>query len=131
MVGLLEFGRRNVAERFEQAAAVVPRDPLEGRELDVLEPLPRPATMDLLRLEQPDHGLCQRVVVRVTGAADRRLDARLGQPLRVPNRQILLKFNRSSQHRTERGCDDDTKKAFGTGRTSETTLARPALGSAA
>jgi len=44
---------------------------------------------------------------------------------------VILKFNRSSQHRTERGCDDDTKKAFGTGRTSETTLARPALGSAA
>jgi hypothetical protein len=41
------------------------------------------------------------------------------------------KFNRSSQHRTEGGCDDHTKKAFGTGRTSETTLARPALGSAA
>ncbi len=41
------------------------------------------------------------------------------------------KFNRSSQHRTERGCDDDTKKAVGTGRPSETTLARPALGSAA
>jgi len=40
-------------------------------------------------------------------------------------------FNRSSQHRSERGCDDDTKNAFGTGRTSETTLARPALGSAA
>src|SRR3989442_6565091 len=59
MVGLLEFGRRNVAERFEQAAAVVPRDPLERREFDVLKPLPRPATMDLLRLEQPDHGLRQ------------------------------------------------------------------------
>jgi transposase InsO family protein len=41
------------------------------------------------------------------------------------------KFNRSSQHRTERGCDDDTKKACGMGRTRETTLARPALGSAA
>jgi signal transduction histidine kinase len=41
------------------------------------------------------------------------------------------KFNRSSHHRTERGCDDDTKKAVGTGRTSETTLARPTLGSAA
>lgn len=41
------------------------------------------------------------------------------------------KFNRSSQHRTERGCDDHTKKAVGTGRTSETTLARPAVGSAA
>src|SRR5207245_276134 len=47
------------------------------------------------------------------------------------DRGVQLKFNRSSQHRTERGCDDDTKKAFGTGRTSETTLARPALGSAA
>jgi hypothetical protein len=44
---------------------------------------------------------------------------------------IVPKFNRSSQHRTERGCDDDTKKAFGTGRTSETMLARPAFGSAA
>jgi putative transposase len=41
------------------------------------------------------------------------------------------KFNRSSQRRTGRGCDDDTKKAFETGRTSETTLARPALGSSA
>ena len=83
MVGLLELGRRNVAERFEQAAAVVPRAPLERSELDVLEPLPRPAPMDLLRLELSDHGLRQRVVVRVTRAADRRLDTRLGQPLRV------------------------------------------------
>jgi hypothetical protein len=43
----------------------------------------------------------------------------------------LPKFNRSSQHRTERGCDDDTKKAFGPGRTSQTALARPTLGWAA
>ncbi len=42
MVGLLELGRRNVAERFEQAAAVEPRDPLQRRELDVLEPLHGP-----------------------------------------------------------------------------------------
>ena len=47
-------------EPFEQAAAVVPRDPLERREPDVLEPHPGPATMDLLGLEQPDHGLGQR-----------------------------------------------------------------------
>jgi transposase InsO family protein len=53
-------------------------------------------------------------------------------PLVHPSdRGVQPKFNRSSQHRTERRCDDDTKKAFGTGRTSETTLARPALGSAA
>jgi len=42
MVCLLELGRRNVAERFEQAVAVVPRDPLERRELDVLEPFHGP-----------------------------------------------------------------------------------------
>ena len=47
------------------------------------------------------------------------------------DRGVQPKFNRSSQHLPERRCDDDTKKAFETGRTSETTLARPALGSAA
>jgi hypothetical protein len=51
--------------------------------------------------------------------------------MRPDDRCALPKFNRSSQHRTERGCDDDTRKAFEPGRTSETTLARPALGSAA
>jgi hypothetical protein len=50
MIGRLELGRGNVPERFEEAAAVVPRDPLERRELDIFEPLPRPATMDLLGL---------------------------------------------------------------------------------
>jgi hypothetical protein len=30
MIGLLELDRRHVAERFEQAALVVPRDPLLG-----------------------------------------------------------------------------------------------------
>jgi hypothetical protein len=53
LVGLLELGRRHVAERFEQAAAVVPRDPLERRELDVLEPLPRSATMISSVLNNP------------------------------------------------------------------------------
>src|SRR5439155_1477375 len=88
--------------------------------------------------------LCSRFAVgwpmseRITD--DLTLDA-LGMALarRRPPRGLLhhsdrgsqLKFNRSSQHRTERGCDDDTKKAFGTGRTSETTLARPPHGPAA
>ena len=61
---------------------------------------------------------------------DRQLDG-AERLIHHSDRGAQPKFNRSSQHRTERGCDDDTKKAFGTGRTSETTLARPALGSAA
>jgi transposase InsO family protein len=40
-------------------------------------------------------------------------------------------FKRLSQHLTGRGCDDDTAAAFGAGRTSQTTLARPPLGAAA
>jgi putative transposase len=88
--------------------------------------------------------LCSRLAVgwamsdRITDALT--LEAlRMALARRQPPRGLLhhsdrgsqAKFNRSSQHPTERGCDDDTKKAFGTVRTSETTLARPALGSAA
>ena len=40
-------------------------------------------------------------------------------------------FKRSSQHLPRGGCDDQTEAAFGTGRTSQTTLARPPLGAAA
>ena len=95
MVGLFELGRRNIAERFEQAAAVVPRDPLERRELDVLEPLPGPPPIDLLRLEQPDPALRQGLVIRVARAAHRPLDARVRQALGIPDRQLLPKFNRA------------------------------------
>jgi putative transposase len=61
---------------------------------------------------------------------DRQLDG-MARLVHHSDRGVQTKFNRSSQHRTERGCDDDTKKAFGTGGASETTLARPALSSAA
>jgi hypothetical protein len=40
MIGLLELGRGHIPERCEQAAAVVPRDTLEGRELDIPRALP-------------------------------------------------------------------------------------------
>jgi putative transposase len=44
------------------------------------------------------------------------------------DRGVQRRFNRSSQHRTERGCDDYTEAAFATGRTSQTVFARPTLG---
>jgi len=47
------------------------------------------------------------------------------------NTYSVLKFNRSLQHRTGKGCDDDTETAVGAGRTRQTTLARPPLGAAA
>ncbi len=44
---------------------------------------------DHLRLEQPDDRLGQRVIVRVTDAADRRRNTRFRQTLRVANGQVL------------------------------------------
>jgi hypothetical protein len=66
-----------------------PRHALENRELDVLETSPRPPAPDHLRLEEPDHGLRQGVVVGIPLATHRRLDPGLGQPLGVANRQVL------------------------------------------
>ena len=89
MILLLVLGRGQVPQRFQQALRVEPGDPLERRELDVVEAAPGPGLANDLRLEQPDHRLGERVVVRVAAAADRGLDARLRQPLGVPNRQVL------------------------------------------
>jgi hypothetical protein len=47
-----------------------PVDPFQGRQLDVIEPLPGPVAADQLGLEQPDVGLGQGVVQRVANAAD-------------------------------------------------------------
>jgi hypothetical protein len=63
VVGPLELVRRNVPERLQQAARVVPCDPLQRGELDVLDAPPGPASVDLLRLIEPDDGFRERVVV--------------------------------------------------------------------
>jgi hypothetical protein len=89
VVGPLKLVRRDITERLEQTPRVVPRDPLQRRELDVVNALPRAAPMNQLRLVEADDGFGERVVVRIAGAADGALDARVGQPLRVANREIL------------------------------------------
>ena len=53
---------------------------------------------------------------------------RPGTLIHHSDRGVQREFNRSSQHRTERGCDDYTEAAFEAGRTSQTALARPTLG---
>jgi hypothetical protein len=45
--------------------------------------------MNNFSLIQSDDGLGQRIIRRVADAADRRLDARLRQALRVSNREIF------------------------------------------
>ena len=85
MVG---FGlrRRNVADRAEQSADVVPVDPVHRGDLDCSRAAPGALTMDNLCLQQADHGPGWRIVVAV---ADGGLDTRFGQALGVLDRHVL------------------------------------------
>lgn len=82
-------GRRDVADRLQQALVVEPIDPFEGLVLDGLAGLPRAEPVDDLGLEQSDHALGEGIVMAVADAADGRLDAGLRQPLRVADADLL------------------------------------------
>ena len=88
------LGRRHVADRLEQPPIVEPVDPFQRRVLHGIEGAPRTARVDHLGLVEPDDRLGQRVVVGVPDAADRSLDAGLGQPLGVADRQVLARRGR-------------------------------------
>ena len=62
-----------MTDRLEQPAIVEPIDPPSRGVLDGLEVAPRPAGVGHFLLEQSDHGLRNRVIVRVADAADGRL----------------------------------------------------------
>ena len=70
---LILFGRRDVADRLEQAAVITPVDPFERREFDGVERSPRTAAPNDLRLEETDDGFGERVIVRVAPAKRERL----------------------------------------------------------
>src|SRR5688572_9029366 len=89
MVGDLVLCRRYVTDGLEQPSNVEPIDPLERRELHVLQRAPRTSAPDHFRLEQTDDRLGQSVVVRIATTADRGCDSGLGQSLGVADRQVL------------------------------------------
>ena len=80
IVARLGFSGRDVADGLEQAPMLEPVHPLEGSELHRLGMAPGTTPADHLGLEQLDHRLGQGIVVAVTDAADRRLDAGFGKP---------------------------------------------------
>jgi hypothetical protein len=73
-----------------------PVDPFQGRQLDVIEPLPGPVAADQLGLEQPDVGLGQGVVQRVTDCPDAGCGAGGVEPVGVAHGQVLPGLNRST-----------------------------------
>lgn len=95
----LELDGRQVAEVAVQPLVVVPVDPAEGRELDVLDSAPRPGargSADQLGLVVPVDGLGQGVVIRVADCPDRRCGADLGQAFAVAKRRELTGLRRPS-----------------------------------
>ena len=89
IVACFGFGGWNVADGFEQAPVVEPVDPFQRGELDGFQASPRAASPDHLGLVEAVDGLRQGVVVTVADAADRRLDAGLGQTLGVLDGNVL------------------------------------------
>ena len=97
VVGGFCLGRRYVGDRFEEPAVVEPVDPFERGVLDGLQGAPGSTPMDHLCFVEPVDRLGESVVVAVADAADGRHKTGLGQPLRVPDRDVLGGFSRSSQ----------------------------------
>ncbi len=72
VTGLLTLVAGSIPERLQQAARVVPRDPLQRGELDVLDSFPRPAPVGFFSLVEADDGFRERVVVRIPVLPTRR-----------------------------------------------------------
>ena len=83
------LGRRHVTDRLEQPPIVEPVNPFQRRVLHGVGGSPGPASVDHFGFVEADDGLGQRVVVGVANAADRGLDAGVGEPLGAADRQVL------------------------------------------
>jgi hypothetical protein len=64
----LGFGRRDIADGFEQAAVIEPVDPFQRGVFDIFERAPRALPVDELGLVETVDGFCQGVVITVAGS---------------------------------------------------------------
>ena len=71
------------------AGDVEPLDPFHRRQLHRLEMAPGAASANDLGFVQPDDRFRERVVLAVADAPNGWLNADLGQPLRIPDREVL------------------------------------------
>ncbi len=116
----------DVSDRLQKPMVVEPGDPFERGIFDGLPAFPWPSTMDHLGLVEAIDRLGERIVVSVSDTPDRSFDARLGQAFGIADRNILGGIKRSSQHSEVGGCDEHSKAAISTVRTSAIAIARTA-----
>lgn len=83
------FGWRDVSDASEQAPIIEPVHPSQRFPFHRVRRFPRAQPVDDLCFEQPDDRLGQGIILAVSDGADRWLEARLGQPFGVAQRQIL------------------------------------------
>jgi hypothetical protein len=87
-----ELCGRYIVEVAVQAAGVVPVDPAQGGQLDVLDGLPRPGAggaVDRFGLVLAVHRLSESVVETVTDGPDRGHGTDLSETLAIPNGRKL------------------------------------------
>jgi hypothetical protein len=68
---------------------IEPVDPSECGEFDRFQRAPGSAPLNDFRFVEPYHRFREGIVVRIAAAADRRRDARIGEPFGVAHRQVL------------------------------------------
>ena len=85
MVSFFCLGWRYVADGLKKASVVEPIDPFQSGELHGFGVSPRSSSMDDLGLLKAVDRFGESVVIGITDAPDRRLDARLRQPFGIAN----------------------------------------------
>jgi hypothetical protein len=93
VVGVLVLDGWDVVAPGVEAALVVPVDPSQDLELDVLQGSPWSEASDDLGLEEPVQGLGGSVVVAVALGSDGGGDAEFFESFGVANREVLTGFN--------------------------------------
>jgi len=77
-----------MADRLEQPPVIEPVHPFHGGVFNGVDVPPRATATDHFRLVQAVDRFRQGAVIGVATTADRRVDARLSRPLRMPDRQV-------------------------------------------
>jgi hypothetical protein len=113
IVRRLKLRRWDVSDRLEQSTMIKPVDPFQCGVFDCIDVAPGAAVVDHFGLVESDDRLREGIVVGIADAADRRFGAGFCQPFGVTDRQILGRFNSSSQHVLIGGCDEYKEAAVG------------------